>query len=247
MTGSVGSDTDVDYYEITVPAGDLAGGYYQASITGVGAGLLVHAEVYTASDNERIHQATPATAGASLFFYWAAAAGQKYGIAVSRSRTLSLPNNYTLQILYTKINDAFEPNDTSGGDAPKLVTAGVPVTAYFFAGFKTRLIDAAEYQDWFALDLPAGMNTITLANVASNWRPMITLMDDMGNPLAAARVIASIAGAGINKPFMVTTPGRYRALIEGYGNQGIVGGGHGSAMTVPDNFTKPYTFTVSQP
>ena len=43
---------------------------------------------------------------------------------------------------------------------------------------------------------------------------------------------------------MVTTPGRYRASIQGYGNQSIAEAGN--ATTVPDNFTKPYTLTISQ-
>ncbi len=39
VVASVSSETDVDFYETVAPAGDLSGGYYQASITGVGAGL----------------------------------------------------------------------------------------------------------------------------------------------------------------------------------------------------------------
>ena len=43
---------------------------------------------------------------------------------------------------------------------------------------------------------------------------------------------------------MVTTPGMYRAVIQGYGKQPIDEAD--SEMMVPDNFTKPYTLTISQ-
>jgi hypothetical protein len=243
LTGSVGSQTDVDYYEVMVPVGDLAGGYYQASITEVGDGQ-VHAVVYTAPAYEMIHQATGSNTGADLSFYWAAAPGQKYWIALNRAGSFSNSFVYTLKILYTRVNDLFEPNDTSDTGVPKLVTLGVPVTGYFFAGFKARVVDPAAYEDWFELDLPAGMITITLANVASNWRPMVTFIDEMGIDFTPARAVAANAGATISKPnIMVTTPGRYRALIQGYANQSIDEAA--TEPTVPDNFTKPYTFTVS--
>jgi hypothetical protein len=242
LTGSVGSATDVDFYETVVPAADLAGGYYQASITEVGDGQI-HAVVYTAT-YEMIHQATASNSGADLSFYWAAAAGQKYWIALNRSGSSSAPIVYTLKILYTRVDDAFEPNDTRDIGAPKPVTLGVPVTGYFFAGFKTLLIDPTDYEDWFELDLPAGMITITLANVANNWRPAVTFIDEMGLDFTAGRAIAGNAGATISKPnIMVTTPGKYRALIQGYASQAIDEAA--TLPTVPDNFTKPYTFTVS--
>ena len=102
---------------MVVPAGDPAGGYFQASITEVGEGR-VKAIVYTASDNKIIHQAPAPNNGASLFFYWAGAREQKYRIEINRAGSFAAPYKYTFKIQYTKVNDAFEPNDTSAGDAP---------------------------------------------------------------------------------------------------------------------------------
>lgn len=244
VVGSVGGATDIDFFELFVPATDLAGGYYQASITDVGDGT-VRAVVYTATDNNMIHQATTGTRGASVFFYWAAAAGQKYRVAINRAGNLAVPPyNYTLKVVYTKIDDAFEPNDVREGAAPKMLTLGAPVSAHYFTGYRTLAIDVNYYEDWFYVDLAASMTTVKIENVATNWRPMVTAIDEMGNDLGVARTIATGAGATLNGTFMVTVPGRYRMLIKGYANQSISEAG--TSMTVPDNFTRPYTLTVSQ-
>jgi hypothetical protein len=243
VSGSVGSAEDVDFYETVVPAGDLAGGYYQASITDVGEGR-VSATVYTASDNRMIHQAPGPSNGASLFFYWAAARDQKYRIEVRRGGTFAAAYKYTFKIQYTRVDDAFEPNDSSAGDAPKLITLGTPITAYFFTGFKEMTINADDYQDWFVIDLPAGMTTVAITNRTTNWRPLFDLIDSLGNPLSMAREMGAAAGASINHPFMVTAPGRYRASIKGYGTQAIDEADN--AMMVPDNFRESYTLTISQ-
>jgi hypothetical protein len=242
VLGATGSAEDVDFYETVVPAGDLAGGYYQASITDVGEGR-VKAIVYTASDDRIIHQASSPTNRGSLFFYWAAAREQKYRIEVNRAGSFAAPYKYALEIRYTRVNDAFEPNDNSDGSSPKQITLGMPITAYFFTGFKQMVIDADDYQDWFVVDLPAGMTTVRIDNV-TGWRPQFDMIDAMGNPFSAARKVASAAGASIEHAFMVTTPGMYRAVIQGYASQPIDEAD--SEMTVPDNFTKPYTLTISQ-
>lgn len=241
VVGSVGG-TDVDFYETVAPAGDLAGGYYQASITDVGPGAI-RALVYTATDNGMIHLVATTTAGGSLFFYWAAAPAQKYRIAINGSANAA-PYNYTFKIEYTRVNDSFEPNDTRDVDASKLLTLGTPVTAYYFTGYKAMTIDVADYQDWFVFDLAAGVTTVKIDNQITNWRPLFEIIDALGNPLSAARTMGSTAGASIEHSFTVTTAGRYRAVIQGYANQAVDEADNG--MTVPDNFRRPYTLTISQ-
>jgi hypothetical protein len=242
VIASVGG-TDVDFYEMVAPAGDLSGGYYQASITDVGTGAI-RAVVYTATDNGMIHQVSTSTQGGSLFFYWAAAPAQKYRIAINGSANASAPYKYTFQIQYTRVNDTFEPNDTRDVDASKMLTLGTPITAYYFTGYKSMTINVPDYQDWFALDLAAGMATVKIDNPITNWRPMFEIIDALGNPLSDAREVASTAGASIDHPFMVTTAGKYRAVIQGYGNQAVDEADNGT--TLPDNFTRPYTLTISQ-
>ncbi len=241
VTASVGTTTDVDFYETTVPADHLAGGYYQASITDVGEGAM-RAVVYTKSDNNIVHQVTSTTNGASLFFYWAAAPGQTYRIEVGKGGNFAAAYNYTLKIQYTRVDDAFEPNDDR--DNAKPITLGTPITAYCFTGFKTYQINPDDYQDWFEVVLAAGMTTVTINNPTTNWRPQFDMIDSLANPLTPARVIGSTAGASISHMFMVTNPGKYRASIQGYG--GSIGREHDNGMTVPDNFKKPYILTISQ-
>jgi len=243
VTASIGSTADIDFYQTTVPADHLAGGYYQASITDVGEEGAMRAVVYTMSDNNIVHQVTNTTNGGSLFFYWAAAPAQTYRIALSKGGNFVAPYNYTLKIQYTKVDDAFEPNDDR--DGWKLIDRGTPVTAYLFAGFKTNEIDPNDYPDWFAIDLDAGMTTVAIDNRITNWRPQFDMIDSLGNTLSVAHVLGSTAGASPRHTFMVTIPGRYRASILPYGNAST-GAEHGNGMTVPENFRNPYTLTISQ-
>ena len=182
--------------------------------------------------------------GGSLFFYWAAAPAQKYRIAINGSASVSAPYKYTFAIQYTKVNDTFEPNDTRDIDASKLLTLGTPISAYYFTGYKSMTINVPDYQDWFVFDLAAGMTTVKIDNPITNWRPLFEIIDALGNPIGAARALGSAAGAAIEHSFMVTTAGRYRAVIQGYGNQAVDEADNGT--TVPDNFKRPYTLTISQ-
>jgi hypothetical protein len=240
VLGTIGSATDVDYYETIAPAADLAGGFYQASITDVGDGTI-HVAVY-ASNHERFYQTQAANAGADLSFYWAAVPGEKYGIAMDRVDSSSTPFRYSLKIVYTKVDDVHEANDTSA--AAKMIAVGAPVTAYFFAGFKGVAVTDEQYPDWFLVDLAAGMTTVKLANVPGNWRPQLDFIDSAGVAFADGRRIAMGAGQGFEFSFDVTAPGMYRASLKGYGSQSIAEAGRGM---VPENFTKPYTLTISQP
>ena len=88
------------------------------------------------------------------------------------------------------------------------------------------------------------MTTVKLANVPGNWRPQLDFIDSAGVAFADGRRIAMGAGQGFEFSFDVTAPGMYRASLKGYGSQSIAEAGRGM---VPENFTKPYTLTISQP
>ena len=146
------------FYEVTAPAGgpgNMAGGYFTASLTGVGTGTI-SAQVISSFDNGVILPYNTITVGQSIFFYWSARAGQKYYVEVSAYAGSSNrpPYKYTFRADYTPIADPYEPNDTS--DTPAPITVGTPVTAYYFAGHKLASIAAAEYQDWYQVVLAPG-------------------------------------------------------------------------------------------
>jgi hypothetical protein len=242
VVGCVGTGDDVDFYELTAPATDPAGGYYQGSVTDVGDGTL-EVKVYSATDNSEIVGSNYTTdAGASLFFYWAAAPGQKYRLAVSRFGGFTNPYRYTLKASYTKVNDSYEPNDTR--DMARPLTLGAPLMAYFFSGFRGKDIKAEEYQDWYSVTLAAGRASFKVESVPMNVRPQIKVYDAAGGMVAVADSYNVTPGGSIITSAMIETPGMHRVVIDVFSVEPEAGA---KAMTVPESFTHPYTLTVSQP
>jgi hypothetical protein len=242
VVACVGTEEDVDFFELTAPAGDPAGGYYQGSLTNVGSGL-VEAKVYSATDNSLVLQNTYTTdVGGSLYFYWAAAPGQKYRVAVSNFSAWSTPIKYSLKATYQKVNDTFEPNDTR--ETAKALTLGTAVMPYFFTGFRNGDIKPEEYQDWFSVMLGAGMVTVKVENVPTNVRPQVKLLDPNGAEVDLPDRYNVTPGGSINSSVMITTAGMYRVVIDIFTVEPEAAA---KEMTVPDSFTRPYTLTVTQP
>jgi hypothetical protein len=242
VVACVGDMDDVDFYEVTAPTADLAGGYYKGSLTDVGEGTL-EVKVYSASDNSEILSGAYTTDnGASLYFYWAAAPGQKYRVAVTKFAVWNKPYKYTLTAGYTKVNDTFEPNDTR--DAAKPLTLGAPVMAYFFSGFKGKEIKGEEYQDWFSVTLATGMASIKLENVPTDVRPQIKLLDPTGAMVGVADNYNVTPGGSIITKAMIEMAGPHRVVVDVFSVEPAAAA---KAMAVPDSFTHPYSLTVSQP
>ena len=166
------SAEDIDFYEIVVPAGDLAGGYYQASITDVGEGQVHASRLHRQRQQDHSPGDQAPSNGASLFFYWAGAPEQKYRIEINRAGSFAAPYKYTFKIQYTRVNDAFEPNDSATA-TPQTGHPGYAHHGLLLHRFKEMAINADDYQDWFVVDLPAGMTTVRIDNVATNWRPTV--------------------------------------------------------------------------
>jgi hypothetical protein len=239
--GCLGTEDDLDFYEMTAPA-DPAGGYYQGSLTDVGDGT-VSVKVYSATDNSEIlGSAYTTTAGASVFFYWAAAPGEKYRLSVTGFGGWSKAFKYTLKASYTKVSDTFEPNDTR--DASKPLTLGTPVMAFFFSGFRGKDIKPEEYQDWYSVTLAAGMASLKLENVPMNVLPQIKLYDAAGGMVSLDQNYNTTAGGSILTKAMIPAAGMHRVVVDVFS---VPPEASGKAMMVPDSFTHPYTLTVSQP
>jgi hypothetical protein len=237
----LGSTNDVDFYEVTAPTTDLAGGYYQGSLTNVGA-TDVQAQVYTARDNSLVLDNNyNIDQGGSLSFYWAAAPGEKYRVAVTKFAVLNQPARYTFKAVYGKVDDTFEPNDMR--ETAKALTVGAPVMAFFFTGFRAKDIKPEEYQDWFSLTLAAGATTIKIDNVATDVRPQVKLLDPLGEAVVVSDDYNMTPGGSLNAKATIVTPGSYRLVIDIFAVQPEAA----NKGMVPDSFKRPYTLTVSQP
>jgi hypothetical protein len=229
--------TDVDFYEMTVPATDVAGGYFQASITDVGS-ATVDVRVISATDSGIIlANAYTSQRGASLFFFWAAAPGQTYRISVTRFVNSDVAR-YTFKADYVKIDDASEPNDTR--EQAKPLALGVATPGYFFTGYRSKEITEVEYHDWYSLTLAAAPVAIRIENVALNVQARAELVDAAG--VVVKRETAANSGSDLIVSIPVPAAGAYRLLVW----PALLPDVTGKVMAIPDSFKRAYKLTVSQ-
>ena len=236
---------DEDFYEIVAPADDAAGGYFAGSIDHMYAGGIT-VEVYTASDNGKVFSVTEAAAGASVYLYWAAAPGQTYRFLVRRYTTVPrMLAPYTLKVDYTALADATEPNDAR--EQPTSLVLGTTMKGYFFAGHTAQELADNQFEDWYAFDANPGMLTFKIENVATNINPSLQLLSqDAAN--VGGKVHADNQGASVTAQRMITDAGRYLLVVSVSTSARGVSYGQGMDRGwVPDNFTRPYELTVTQP
>jgi hypothetical protein len=239
--GCMVSAEDVDFFEFTAPSGDAAGGYFQGALTDVGNGR-VEARIFSASDNAPIDRSYTDDPGASLFFYFAAAPGQTYRVAVANLPPFTAGFPYTFKAAYSKIADGFEPNDTR--DQAKPIGLGMTVSAFIFAGHTSSTVQSDEFKDWYSFTLGAGNVTIKVTDVPSNVRIEGFLYDADGSKVDAPRMSNDNYGGSFDVTTRVLKPGLHRLEL---GTYPPAPQPYGKGMTLPDNFTKPYKLTVSQP
>ncbi|HET6282246.1 MAG TPA: hypothetical protein VFH73_14875 [Polyangia bacterium] len=237
VPGCVGSETDVDLYQFTAPADDAAGGYYQVSLDDVGDGFI-DAKIYTAADNGSVNDVYKVDAGASVRLFFAAAPGQIYRVAVSNFSAFAKPFRYSFAAKYTKVADAYEPNDTRA--MAKQITVGTPITAHLFTGYRAATIDNKEFLDYYAVTLAAGMATIKITTFPADALPDLTLYDPDG--VEIDRQYSLTAGANVTIMKDVTA-GSYFISVGPFSTAPTT---TDEGIALPDSFTLPYTLAVTQ-
>jgi hypothetical protein len=239
LVACLGTLQDVDFYEIAAPSGDPSGGYFQVAITNVGD-FAPYAALYAVSDNGEIDSWYADSRGQNLAFYFAAAPGQKYRVKISAFAEVGMaPARYTFAATYTKVDDKHEPNDTR--ETAKPATVGMALNGYVFAGFRGAKINDADLDDWFQVNLAAGMVTVRLENVPTDTTADLSLYDSTGKRLE--NTYGSNKGASLTLMVPNLTAGTYHVKV------GVFGGhteavGRGTMVT--DSFTRPYTLTITQ-
>jgi hypothetical protein len=238
--GDAGTDPS-DYYELVAPATDPSGGYFQASLTKVGAGA-VHAEVYSPADSGRLLLADTASTGQLSSFFWAARPGQHFLVRFVEA-TVVPTFDYSFKVSYTRIDDPLEPNDDS--DTPAPIALGTPITAYFFDGFSSSAVPAAD-QDWYAVTLAAGTTSVAITSVPHDLRMQFVVYDAASFvQVSATGFVGANSGASLNGSFTADKSGTYLIGIQAFSF--LAGSVAGVGTTLPDSFTRPYTLTVTQP
>jgi hypothetical protein len=244
VLGCIGSASDVDFFEVKSPA-DRAGGYFAGALTQVGPGTI-EVKVYGASDNATLlDNVQSLDEGGSVYFYWAAAPGQTYRIAVGRFGGGSQPFQYTLAASYTAVDDPLEPNDVKAQAA--MITPGTAVTARMFAGHKAKLVTREEYFDWYRFQASPGTVTVTITEVPSNVSLLIELQGPNGSAINPSRgqEFNDTAGGTVQASFPVAG-GVHHLRVELWSNRTDTAA-QVNTPRVPDNFTKSYRLAVAQP
>jgi len=236
VQGCVEAAADHDFYQLTVPA-DAAGGILKIAITEVGA-FRGDATLYSSSDFAELKSSTAGTNAQSLFFYVATTPGASYQLEMAAwSPPSTLPaSRYTVRATYTALPDPTEPNDTRF-DA-KTITVGTPVMGYLFAGYASA--NVASFDDYYKVTLAAGSATVNLDIVPSNLSTQIWLYDPTGEMLKSDSTSTLGSGLTITSPVTAGDHWVRVSLWNGVSTQ------VGNTMAVPDNFTRPYRFTVTQ-
>jgi hypothetical protein len=239
---------DSDYFELVAP-NDPAGGYFQVAVTDVGPDKVA-VTTYAASDNTIIlNQFAPPDPGGSANFFFSTAPGQRYRLLVAYGNyefSFKNPFRYTIKATYTKVTDAYEPNDTRATARP--ITLGTPITALLFAGFTTGHgnfndghLGALPTTDWYKVEVPAaGIVKATVENAATDVRVFVSIHDPLGNE--KVREIGGMGG-GASATFMMATPGSHYVQVFAI-DPGPTSAAAG--LTVSSSFTMPYTLTVTQ-
>ena len=234
--GCLENGKDKDDYRFTVPA-NAAGGYVQLAVTNVGPGAAIRLRIFTASDTAVLFDNPIGTTAQSSFAYFAAAPGATYVAEVS-ANVFNGPTSYALRATYTAVDDPYEPNDNRL-DA-KTITVGTPVSAYLFAGYASQTMGAPD--DYYKISLADGTVHVGVDVFPTNVGPHLWLYDPNG-----ARVqedYSGTSGAGLTLPVTTVTAGDYYVRVGSFSSPPKQ---QGAGIDLPDNFTRPYRLTVTQP
>lgn len=234
----VGGADEHDFFEFTAPAADLAGGYVQVQLRNVVNGWINY-RAYAVDDNGLIVEGHGSDEGANADGFFTVAPGKKYRVDVS-AYVGSTTIRYDVELKYTKLDDAFEPNDTPG--AAKPITVGTPIQASAAPAAARAAATEEEQHDWYKLTLAAGTGTVRVTNVPSDFWLKVNVFDSSNSKVAEAQ--GSDEGANVEVNLNGLVAGEYSIQVEPY-----VGGGvrAGDGAAVPPRIGGQYTLAVTQP
>jgi hypothetical protein len=239
--GSFSTNADADFYEVVTPASDVAGGYFEFSITDIPQGEFSLSILSKVNYGVIGNSINTATVGQSYFGYWAAAPDQTYLIKVSAKAGQAYPYDYVLNVKYTPVVDALEPNDTR--QTASDLTLGEPVQSRLFSGYRSDALTGDEYNDWYRVELAAGPLTAALTHVPASANGQVDLYNSGGTRISTQFV--GTHGADATLSYTIASPGIYYLVVTAYDNPAAIG----KAATpgqIPAHFTDDYTFTVTQ-
>lgn len=175
---------ELDFFEITAPTTDLAGGYVEIKIANVGNAGLADIIVTSSSDNDVVFESYTTDQGANVAGWLTVTPGAKYRIQVNRFGGAGDRFTYDLSTKYTAIVDTYEPNNKK--EDAKTIALNTPIMASAAAHSARAGLVAGDEQDWFKTTLAAGVATIKVSNVAPDYLCDVEILDATGSKVNEA-------------------------------------------------------------
>jgi hypothetical protein len=169
---------ELDFFEFTAPATDLAGGYVEVKLSNVQSDGIGDVIVTSSLDNDVVFESYTVDHGANVEGWLTVAPGAKYRIQVSRFGGAGDRFAYDLSTKYTAIKDAYEPNDKK--EDAKSISLNTPIQASAAAVSAKAELAVGDDQDWFKVTLAAGTATVKMTNVPSDYLCDVQLYDPTG-------------------------------------------------------------------
>ena len=230
---------ELDFFEITAPSTDLAGGYVEIKIANVGNAGLADIIVTSSSDNDVVFENYTTDQGANVSGWLTVTPGAKYCIQVNRFGGAGDRFTYDLSTKYTAIVDTYEPNDKK--EDAKTIALNTAIMASAAAHSPRANLQVGDDQDWFKTTLAAGIATVKVSNVASDYMCDVEVFDATGTSVNEA--YQTTKGADCILDLKDLTGGLYYLKLHEFAGLPIRGAG---GVPVASFVTQQYKLEVVQ-
>jgi hypothetical protein len=213
---------ELDFFEITAPSSDAAGGVVEVSVSNVKDRGLAEIIVTSAADNVVIFDSYTTDPGASTAGWLSVTPGAKYRVQINRFGGAGDRFTYDLSTKYTAINDTFEPNNKK--EDAKAITLNTPIHATSAAHSANGNLQVGDDADWYKVTIAAGTASIKMTNVASDYLCDVQLFDASGEKVAEQ--YETTKGADCILPATDLKGGSYYVLLNTFGGLPLRGDAH---------------------
>jgi hypothetical protein len=181
-------------------------------------------------------------AGSAKSLFLPVPASERRYIEVSQSRTGVAVGAYALDVNYTPLDDAYEPNDSY--DVAYAIASGTPIQSFFPTGATLQSASGtaayADNEDWYVAPRPAGAFTVTLTNVPADCRGRLSV-EGIPSGFSSGSQLGTVDGAlGAPVTFSGTlaVAGKVRVRVTDFAPRILNG------TTAPGAFTQKYTLLI---
>jgi hypothetical protein len=169
---------ELDFFEITAPAADVAGGVVEVQVTNVKNDGHPEIIVTSVVDNGVIFDAYTVDRGANVSGWLTVTPGAKYRIQVNRFGGAGDRFAYDIVAKYTPIKDTYESNNKK--EDAKAIEVNKPIEGSAAGHSAKADLEEGDADDWFKVTLGAGAATLKMTNVAADNLCDLQLFDANG-------------------------------------------------------------------